>query len=149
VLHVKVGVAACEDGTARAQLHVAHGVARLGGATDDTLRRLGRDDVSDVADALIVEVEVAEVRLARVDEDAQQLEDRLVALALGQGAHRGLHQVELLLQVVETDLCVDSVPIQHFVIEESRRAQSAVDVLLVEDIEKGLEKGCAQQEKQD
>lgn len=50
-----------------------------------------------------------------------------MALALGEGAHGGLDQIELLLQVVEADLCIETVPVEHLVVNERRRTQMAVD----------------------
>ena len=46
--------------------------------TNNAIWRLRRDDVSNVADAFVIEVEVTEVGLACVYENAQQLEDCFV-----------------------------------------------------------------------
>ena len=50
----------------------------------------------------------------------------------------------LVLEVVEADLGINTVPVKHLVIEQGRGAQSAINVLLVQDIEHGLEQGCEQ-----
>ena len=58
---------------------------------------------------------------------------------MGKCAHGRLDEVELLLQVIEADCGVDSVPVQHFILDEHGLVQTAVDVLLVQVIEKCLE----------
>ena len=63
----------------------------------------------------------------------------MLALALGEIAHRRLHQIKLLLQVVETDLGVEAVPVQQFVFRQDRRGEFAIDVLLVQNVEQRLE----------
>ena len=108
---------------------------------DDAIGGIGFDHVGDVSDALVVEAEIAEVGLARVDQDAKQFEDSLLVLSSGERAHRWLHEVELLLEVVEADLSVDAVPVEHLVIDEGRGGETTVDVFLVEDIEHCLEEG--------
>lgn len=86
----KVLTIAREDGSAWAQRHVSHDITSvLGGSIASA--SLCCDDVCDVTDAVVIEVQVTEVGLACVDENAQQLEDCFVRLALGQGAHSGLH----------------------------------------------------------
>ena len=109
LLEVVFSEASGDNGTTRSR--VVHVVVFLIAAW-----RLSCDHVSDVLDTLIIEVEVTEVWLARVYEDAKQLKDNLVALALSEITHRGLHQIKLLLQVVETDLGVEAVPVQQFIL---------------------------------
>lgn len=53
--------------------------------------------------------------------------------------HRGLHQIKLLLQIVETDLGVEAVPVQQFVFRQDRRGEFTVDILLVQNVEQRLE----------
>ena len=98
---------------------------------NNSVRSLGRDHIGDVADALIVQVEIAKVRLTCVDQDAQKLKNRFVALTFSEGAHGWLDQIEFLLEIVEADLGVKAVPVQHFVLNEGRCAQFTVDVLLI------------------
>jgi len=138
---------ASENSSSGAELDIRVSHLRGSSSSDDSIRGLSGDHVSDVADALVVKVQVAEVALAGVDQDAQQLKDGLVALAFREGAHCWLDQVELLLEVVETDLGVESVPVEHLVFDEGGRAQFAVDALVVQDVEHLLEKGCTRRHK--
>ena len=62
----------------------------------------------------------------------------MLALALGEIAHRRLHQIKLLLQVVETDLGIETVPVQQFVLRQDRRGEFAINVLLVQNVEQRL-----------
>ena len=86
----KVFTIACEDGSAWAQRHIGHDVTSVPGGSVGNAS-LCRDDVCDVTDAVVIKVQVTEVGLACVDENAQQLEDGFVRLSLSQGAHCGLH----------------------------------------------------------
>ena len=61
---------------------------------------------------VLQELGISNVLLTDVEHDLNQLEDSRLVLALGQRLHGGGHQVELLLQIVETDLRIDSVPVQ-------------------------------------
>ena len=118
------------------------------GGVGDTFGSIGRDNVGDVANTGIIEVKVAEVRLACVDQDAAKLNDGLAVRALSQGLHSRLHQVELLLQVVEADLCIDTVPVEEFVLDEGGLDEAAVDAFLVQNVEQGLEENYKQGKKQ-
>ena len=71
----------------------------------------------------------------------------MLALALGEITHRRLHQIKLLLQVVETDLGVEAVPVQQFVFRQHGRGEFTVDVLLVQDVEQRLEERYSTQHK--
>ena len=94
---------------------------------NDTSWCISLDHISNVSDALIIKCQISEVRLAGIDQNSQQLEDSFLALALGEGAHGGLDQIELLLQIVEADLCIETVPVEHLVVNERGRTQMAVD----------------------
>ena len=97
------------------------------------------DHISNVTDVLVVHVLVTVVTLARRDQDSQQLEDGCVVLAGGQGLHSRGDEVELLLEVVEAYHSVNSVPVEHSVLDEGGSHQLAVDLLLVKDVEELLE----------
>ena len=71
----------------------------------------------------------------------------MLALPLGEIAHRRLHQIKLLLQVVETDLGVEAVPVQQFVVRQDGRGEFTVDVLLVQNVEQRLEERYSTQHK--
>lgn len=86
----------------------------------NSFANVSRYHISDVPDAAIVEVEVAEVRLARLDQDAQDLQNGLVAIALGEHLHGACYEVELLLEIIETDRGIDSVPVQDLVFHYGR-----------------------------
>ena len=104
-----------------------------------------RDHVRDVADALIIKLDVPEIRLTCIDQDAEHLENGLLRLSLGKCAHGRLDEIKLLLQVVKADCGVDAIPVQHFILDEHGLVQTAVDVLLVQVIEKCLEQLTARE----
>ena len=112
------GIRASKDSTFLLDFNDSPTVLVQGGGTDDAVGGLGGDNVGDITDAFVLEVEVAEVGLACVDQDAEELKDSLVALTLGESTHRGFHEVELLLQIVEADLGVKTVPVEHSVVNE-------------------------------
>lgn len=66
-----------EDSSTWAQRHVGHDITSvLGGSVSSA--SLCCDDVCDVTDAVVIKVQVTEVGLACVDENAQQFEDGFV-----------------------------------------------------------------------
>ena len=142
-----VTVLAGENGSSRAKLDIRISHFRSSSSSNDSVRGLSGDHVSDVADALVVQVQITKVALTGVDQDAQQLQDGLVALAFSESAHRRLYQVELLLEIIEADLGIESVPVEHLVFDESGRAQFAVNLFVVQDVEHLLEKGCTRRHK--
>jgi len=125
------------------ELNIARSGGAGGGVAYDSLGSISRNNVSNVADTLVVKVKVAKIGLTCVDEDAQELEDGFLAFSLREGPHGGLDQVKLLLKVVEADLSVDAVPVEHLVVHQSRSAQTTVDVLLIEDVEQRLKQDYA------
>lgn len=108
------------------------------GSHDAAIWRFDGDDISYIADALVVELQIAEVRLAHAQRDAQQLQDSLFRLAGCQRTHRGIDQVKLLLQVVEADRRIYAIPIECTGLVRIRCHKFAVDVLLVQNVEEGL-----------
>ena len=77
--------------------------------------------------------------LAYLNQNAKQFKDGRAAFPLGETLHGRFNKVEGLLEVVEADCGVDSVPVQHFVFKNHRLAQMAINVFLVEDVEHRLE----------
>ena len=85
--------------------------------------------------------------LHRDQELSDCLGGELAGLAFGEGKHGTLHEVELLLEVVEANACVDLVPVQHLRLVGYLRVgsvidtlQAAIDILVVENVEQLLEK---------
>ena len=107
-----------------------------GGAICRRVRLVGCDNVSDVSDAVIIKIKVTEVSLTCVNQNSEKFQDGLITLALSESLHRCVDKVELLLQIVEADLHVDSVPVKHLLVESIRCDQAAIDILLIKDVEK-------------
>ena len=81
-----VSVCTCEDGTSRLMEVNMVSVHNVGGGahrSNDTIWSLSCDHVGDIADALIIKIQVAKVLLTCVNQDAQELEDCDVALTFG------------------------------------------------------------------
>ena len=108
------------------------------GANDATIRCLGRDNVCNVSDALVIQVEVTKVWLADIECDSKQFQNCLVRLSGGERAHSRIDKVELLLEVVKADGGVYAVPVQSSCLIAIGRDQSAVNILLIQDVEEGL-----------
>lgn len=77
---------------------------------------------------------------------SDSLSSELSRLALSECEHCALDEVELLLEIVEADACIDLVPVQHFRLIRNLRVwsvvhalQAAVDILVVQDVEHLLE----------
>ena len=62
---------------------------------------------------------VTDVALSCVQKHLKELQDRTGVFAVGQSLHGRADQIELLLEVVETDLGVDPVPVKQFVFNQS------------------------------
>ena len=92
---------------------------------------VGCDHICDIPDATIIQIQIAKVRLASVDENTEHLQDRLLRLSLSQNFHGRFDEIKLLLEVVEADSGIDPTPVQDFVIEKNGCTQTAVDVFLV------------------
>ena len=109
-----------------------------GSRADNTTVSLGSDHVCYISDALVIELKVSEIRLADVERDSEQLQNGILFFTCGQRSHRRIHEVKLLLQVVEADRGIDTVPIQGSRLICIGRHKSTIEVLLVENVEKGL-----------
>ena len=107
-----------QDCTSRSRHLDFHRVATSSGAISDIANGVCGYDISDVSDACIVQVQIAEIALACDDQDTAELENCSLALALGEGLHSRLDKVELLLQVVKANLRVNAVPVQHPVVDK-------------------------------
>ncbi len=137
-----VSVGTGENGTSwlgEVNMVAIHMVGLGSHGSDDAIWGLGCDHVGDIADALIVQVQIAKVLLTCVDQDAQKLKNCDITLTFSQSAHRWLNKVEFLLEIVEADLSIDAVPVEHAVFNKCRGAQPAIDVLLIQDIKHRLE----------
>ena len=109
-----------------------------GCGTNNAALSLLSHHVRNIPDALVIKLQVAEVWLADVEGDSEQLEDGCLLFALGERLHGRVHQIELLLQIVEADLRIDAIPVQGSCLVRVGRHKSAIDVLLVQNVEKGL-----------
>ena len=102
--------------------------------------------ISNISDIRLV-IESIMVRALHSNEQfSNSLGREFAGFAFGQGKHRALHEVELLLEVVEADACIDFVPVEDLrlvgylgvgtVIDSF---EAAINILVVENVEQLLE----------
>lgn len=102
--------------------------------------------VGNVSDIRLVVESIMMGALHGNEELTDGLGCQLAGLAFGEGEHGSLHEVELLLEVIEADACVDLVPVQNLSLigylgigPVCNSLEATIHILIVQDIEKLLE----------
>ena len=104
------------------------------------------EEIGDIPHIRLIIKRIMMRALHRYEQLTDGLGCQLAGLALGEGQHGALHEVELLLEIIKADTGIDLVPVEHLglvgqlgvgaVIDALK---AAVDVLVVENIEQLLE----------